>query len=74
MISFLQKTSCSLRKNANILARFFGENIFKIIISVPGANPTTSIYNAGVVKNYTASDSLARFENKTFSFPVVKTL
>jgi hypothetical protein len=29
------KTSISLRKNANIFAKFFGENILKIITSVP---------------------------------------
>jgi hypothetical protein len=33
---FFTKTSSSLSKNANIFAKFFGENIFKIITSVPG--------------------------------------
>jgi hypothetical protein len=32
----------------------------------PGANPTTSIYNASVVNFYNATGSLARFENKIF--------
>jgi hypothetical protein len=36
MIKVLQKSSSSLRKNINIFAKFFGENIFKIITSVPG--------------------------------------
>jgi hypothetical protein len=35
MIIFFSKTSSSLSKNANIFAKFFGENIFKIITSVP---------------------------------------
>jgi hypothetical protein len=30
----------------------------------PGANPTTLIYNASIVKFYSATGSLARFENK----------
>jgi hypothetical protein len=35
--SFLQKLAVhSLSKNANLFAKFFGENIFKIITSVPG--------------------------------------
>jgi hypothetical protein len=29
----------------------------------PGANPTTLIYNAGVVNFYNATGNLARFEN-----------
>jgi hypothetical protein len=33
MIKFLQKDGT---KNANIFAKFFGENILKIITSVPG--------------------------------------
>jgi hypothetical protein len=36
-------------------------------IMQPGANSTTSSYNASVVKFYNATGSLARFENKTFS-------
>jgi hypothetical protein len=36
MIEFLQKLAvCSSSKNANIFATFFGENILKIITSVP---------------------------------------
>jgi hypothetical protein len=30
----------------------------------PGANPTTSSYNASVVKIYSATNSRARFHNK----------
>jgi uncharacterized membrane protein len=36
MIKFLQKVAAVGAKNANIFAKFFGENIFKIITSVPG--------------------------------------
>jgi hypothetical protein len=37
MIKFFAKTSSSLsKKNTNIFAKFFGENNFKIITSVPG--------------------------------------
>jgi hypothetical protein len=35
LIKFLQKSSSSLSKNANIFAKFFGDNIFKIITPVP---------------------------------------
>jgi hypothetical protein len=35
MIIFLKKTRSSLSKNANIFAKCFGKNIFKIITSVP---------------------------------------
>jgi hypothetical protein len=35
MIKFLQKLAVVWAKIANILAKFFGENIFKIITSVP---------------------------------------
>jgi hypothetical protein len=34
----------------------------------PGANPTTSSYNASVVKIYNATGSLERFENKNIFF------
>jgi hypothetical protein len=34
MIKFLEKTSSSFRKKANIFAKFFGENILKIKASV----------------------------------------
>jgi hypothetical protein len=33
---FFSKTSISLSKNANIFAKYFGKNIFKIITLVPG--------------------------------------
>jgi hypothetical protein len=33
--SFFQKLAVVWAKNANIFAKFFGENIFKIITSVP---------------------------------------
>jgi hypothetical protein len=36
MIKFLPKSSNSLSKKANIFAKNFGENILKIITSVPG--------------------------------------
>jgi hypothetical protein len=37
MITIFAKTSISLsKKNAKIFAKFFGENILKIITSVPG--------------------------------------
>jgi hypothetical protein len=36
MITIFEKTSFVLVTNANIFAEFFGENIFKIITSVPG--------------------------------------
>jgi hypothetical protein len=35
MITIFAKTSSSLSKNANIFAKFFVENILKIITSVP---------------------------------------
>jgi hypothetical protein len=35
MIKFLQKQAVIWAKNANIFAKFFGENILKIITSVP---------------------------------------
>jgi hypothetical protein len=35
MITIFAKTSSSLSKNANFFAKFFGENILKIITSVP---------------------------------------
>jgi hypothetical protein len=36
MIKVFQKLALVRAKNANILAKFFGENIFKFITSVPG--------------------------------------
>jgi hypothetical protein len=36
IIKFLQKVAVVWAKNANIFARFFGENILKFITSVPG--------------------------------------
>jgi hypothetical protein len=35
-----------------------------------GPNPTTSIYNAGVVEIYDASNSLARFYSKNHFSPI----
>jgi hypothetical protein len=35
MIKFVQKQAIVCAKNANILAKYFGENVFKIITSVP---------------------------------------
>jgi hypothetical protein len=37
MIKFLQKVAAIWAKNANIFAKFYGENIFKITTSVPEA-------------------------------------
>jgi hypothetical protein len=34
----------------------------------PGANPTTSIYNASIVNFYNATGNKARFENKNILF------
>jgi hypothetical protein len=56
-----------LSQKTPIFPRFFGEKFFKIITSVPGPNPTTTIYNAGVVNVYNATDSLARFESLKIS-------
>jgi hypothetical protein len=36
--------------------------------ALPGANPTTSIYNASIVNFYNAKGSPARFENKNILF------
>jgi hypothetical protein len=36
LIKFLQKLAVVEAKNSNIFAKFFGENIFKIIALVPG--------------------------------------
>jgi hypothetical protein len=36
MIKFSQKLAVARAKNANIFAKFFGENIFKIKTSIPG--------------------------------------
>jgi hypothetical protein len=58
-------------KHAKFFAEFFGENILKIITSVPGANPTTLIYNTSNVKIYYATNSIACFENKKY-FPYFK--
>jgi hypothetical protein len=54
-------------------AKFFVENCRKsqkivIITLAPGANPTTSSYNAGVANFYNATSSLARFGNKNILF------
>jgi hypothetical protein len=37
MVIFLQNLAVVRAKNANIFAKFFGENLFKIITSVPGS-------------------------------------
>jgi hypothetical protein len=36
----------------------------------PGPDPTTSIYNASVVKIYNATNSLARFWTKNYFSPM----
>jgi hypothetical protein len=43
-------------------------------IITPGANPTIASYNASVVNFYNATGSLARFENKRYYLPLLKTL
>jgi hypothetical protein len=40
----------------------------------PGANPTTVSYNASAEKNYKATSSLVRFENKNIFFCIEETL
>jgi hypothetical protein len=40
----------------------------KVIGLAPGANPTIASYNASVVKIYSATGSLVRFENKHFFY------
>jgi hypothetical protein len=37
-----------------------------------GANPTMASYNTSVVNFYNAAGSLARFENKNFSYSTLK--
>jgi hypothetical protein len=65
---------CSnLNNKRQCFRNIFGEKSFKIIISIPGANPKTVINNAGVVKIYSATNSMARFKIKMF-FPDLKTL
>jgi hypothetical protein len=41
---------------------------------MPGANPTIVSYNASAVKNYNATSSLGRFENKNAFFNFKKML
>jgi hypothetical protein len=41
---------------------------------MPGANPTTAIYNASAVKIYNAMSSLMRLESKNKVFLLLKTL
>jgi hypothetical protein len=48
---FSQKLAAAWAKNANIFARFFGENILKIITSVPGPLKIV-IFNVGMYKLY----------------------
>jgi hypothetical protein len=38
--------------------------------TTPGHNPTTSIYNAIVVKIYNATNSITRFLNKNYFSPM----
>jgi hypothetical protein len=49
VIKFLHNLVLFRVKNANFFPENFGENIFKIITSVPGANPTIVSYNASAV-------------------------
>jgi hypothetical protein len=37
---------------------------FEVVGLAPGPNPMASIYNASLVKIYSATSSLVRFENK----------
>jgi hypothetical protein len=60
-IIFLQThLPCSQAKNPILYVKTY--------IWSPGANPTTSSYNARVVKIYNATSSLARFEIKKIIF------
>jgi hypothetical protein len=44
MVKFLQKLTVARAKKANLLATFLGENIFKIITSVPSRlSPPNSV-------------------------------
>jgi hypothetical protein len=44
---------------------FFDAN-FSVLAHFPGANPTIVSYNAGVVKIYSATNSIARFSDKNY--------
>jgi hypothetical protein len=55
MINFFKKLAVVGTKNANIFTKFFSENIFKIITSLPGTSPTIASYNASVAKIYHAT-------------------
>jgi hypothetical protein len=44
------------------------------ILRATGANPRPAIYNASAAKKYSATNSVARFENKKLFFAGVKTL
>jgi hypothetical protein len=47
-------------------AKFFGENILKIITSAPGANPKTASYNPGVVKFTTSRVAWSVLKTKNY--------
>jgi hypothetical protein len=56
-------------------ASLLGSQCYKILVVNPscvksGPNPTTSIYNASVANFYSATGSLARFENKKYFIPL----
>jgi hypothetical protein len=52
MIKILNNLALFWVKKRQFFAEFFGKNIFKIITSVPGANPTYTFqsYNASAIK------------------------
>jgi hypothetical protein len=57
------KTSGSLSPKRQYFADFSGENLLKIITSVPGANP--------MIVGYNATGSLARFESKKILYYIL---
>jgi hypothetical protein len=61
MIIFLQKLEVAWAKNANIFAKFFGENIVKIITSVPD---WANVCHLGILKLNTNSQKLTCFYGK----------
>jgi hypothetical protein len=64
---FLQNPALFCVKNANIFAKFFGENIFKIITSVPGHTET----DLGNATNFSVSlggDGLINESNRATLF------
>jgi hypothetical protein len=64
---FLQKLAVVWAKNANFFAKFFGENILKIITSVPAGTPILQIFSPkNLAKNL--ANKLAFVDQSTVSF------